>query len=72
MWEVERMKPARSIVLADRTVEEIRARRVGVSRATMRAGAPPPAGKRNAALGKDAPASLREHASRPANTSMPT
>jgi hypothetical protein len=42
-WEVERMKPARAIVLAGRTVEEVNARRVAVSRTTLPAASTPPA-----------------------------
>jgi hypothetical protein len=43
MWEVERMKPARVIVPAGETAEEVSARRVTVSRIAIPAVAPPPA-----------------------------
>jgi hypothetical protein len=50
MWEVERMKPARIIVSAGRTVEEVSARRVAASRTAMPAAPLPPAATPDARL----------------------
>jgi hypothetical protein len=68
MWEVERMKPARIIVLADRTVEEVKARSVAVSRTTMLTVAPLPAGTRDVALALGTRMSVRASLVGPASS----
>ena len=58
------MKPARAIVLAGRTAEELNARRVAISRATMPAVSTPPAEAPAPGTRATARAGLVESASR--------